>query len=319
MVPSRLAIDVMSGDYGSSVIIQGIIEARRLCREQFVVHLCGDAKRIHESFNNLGVSKKEYGSDLVIEHCWENISSQDIPSRVWKNKVNSSIIRCISLQKEGYVDASISAGDTGILMGAAIFILGRLESVARPALAAFLPTTRPRPSLLLDVGANLNCRVNHLVTFGLMGYRYYKNFFGIKTPRVALLNIGKEPSKGTNVIIEAGKELRKTCIGYMGFIEGSGVLLGEADVIVCDGFMGNVLLKACESFHLLAQTVLGQNKKLMEQIFDNMAILNPENYGAVPLVGIKGTVLKAHGWSSSKAIANAIVTALTAVKKNTGL
>ena len=317
MFPPRLAIDVMSGDYGSAVIVQGIIEARRLCRELFIVHLCGDAKKIHESLNNLGISKKEYGSELVIEHCWESITGQDIPSRVWKNKVNSSIIRCISLQKQGAVDASISAGDTGVLMGAAIFILGRLEGVARPALAAFLPTTRTRPSLLLDVGANLNCRVNHLVTFGLMGYRYFKTFFGIKTPKVALLNIGKEPSKGTNAIIEAGKELSKSCNGYMGFIEGSGVLLGEADVIVCDGFMGNVLLKACESFHVLAQTVLGQNKKLMEQILDNMAILNPENYGAVPLVGINGVVLKAHGWSSSKAIANAIATTLIAVKKNT--
>jgi glycerol-3-phosphate acyltransferase PlsX len=148
-----------------------------------------------------------------------------------------------------------------------------------------------------------------------MGFTYFKNFFGIKTPKVALLNIGKEPSKGTNVIIEAGKDLKKSCAGYSGFIEGSGVLLGEADVIVCDGFMGNILLKACESFHVLAQTVLGQNKKLMEQIFDNMAILNPENYGAVPLLGINGVVLKAHGCSSSKAITNAIVTTLTAVKK----
>jgi len=316
MFPSRLAIDVMSGDYGSAVIIKGIIEAKRLCKEPFIVHVCGDAKKIHESLNNLGISRKEFGSELVIEHCWENITPQDSPSRVWKNKVNSSIIRCISLQKQGSVNASISAGDTGILMGAAIFILGRLEGVVRPALAVFLPTTRPRPTLLLDVGANLNCRVNHLVTFGLMGFKYFKNFFGIKTPKVALLNIGKEPSKGTNAVIEADKKLRISCKGYMGFVEGSGILLGEADVIVCDGFVGNILLKTCESFHLLAQTVLGQNKKLMEQIFDNMAILNPENYGAVPLVGINGVVLKAHGWSSSYAIANAIATALIAVKKN---
>jgi glycerol-3-phosphate acyltransferase PlsX len=148
-----------------------------------------------------------------------------------------------------------------------------------------------------------------------MGFTYFKNFFGIKNPKVALLNIGKEPSKGTNAIIEADRELRNSCTGYIGFVEGSGVLLGEADVIVCDGFTGNILLKACESFHVLAQTVLGKNQKLMEQIGDDMAILNPENYGAVPLVGIKGVVLKAHGWSSSKAIANAIATALIAVNK----
>jgi len=130
-----------------------------------------------------------------------------------------------------------------------------------------------------------------------------------------LLNIGKEPSKGTGAIIEADRELRKSCSGYIGFVEGSGVLLGEADVIVCDGFTGNILLKACESFHVLAQNVLGKNKILMEQIGEDMAILNPENYGAVPLVGIKGVVLKAHGYSSPKAIANAIRTALMAVNK----
>jgi len=313
--PSRLAIDVMSGDYGSSVIIKGIIEAKRICREPFVVHLCGDSKKISEVLEDYGLPKKHSEADLVIEHCSETVTALDIPSRVWKNKVDSSIVRCITLQKEGIVHASISAGDTRILMGAAIFLLGRLEGVARPALAAFLPTTSKRPSLLLDVGANLNCRINHLVTFGLMGYTYFKNFFGTKNPKVALLNIGKEPSKGTGAIIEADRELRKSCVGYMGFVEGSGVLLGEADVIVCDGFTGNILLKACESFHVLAQNVLGKNKILMEQIGDDMAILNPENYGAVPLVGINGVVLKAHGYSSPKAIANAIATALMAVNK----
>ena len=210
----------------------------------------------------------------------------------------------------------MSAGDTGMLMGAAIFILGRLKGIGRPALAAFLPNAKKRSSLILDVGANLNCRPGHLVNFGLLGYRYIKKFLDMPYPKVALLNIGEEPYKGTKNIYEADKELKRSCSGYTGFIEGSGVLLGEADVIVCDGFVGNVLLKACESIHVLARTFLGQDQKAMDTIKGNMEILNPENYGAVPLLGIKGIVLKAHGCSSSKAISNAIITALTAIKKN---
>ena len=315
MIPSRLAIDVMSGDYGSAVIIEGLFEAKRIYREPFIVHLCGDEEKIRDTLKNAGISEKDFSGEIIIEHCTDSISPHDSPARVWKKKSNSSIVRCISLQDEGVVDASMSAGDTGMLMGAAIFILGRLRGVSRPALAAFLPTTLKRSSLLLDVGANINCRPGHLITFGMMGYNYIKSFFNLPSPRVALLNIGEEPYKGTKTIFEADKELTRSCNGYVGFIEGSGVLLGEADVIVCDGFVGNVLLKACESIHVLAKTLLGQDPMTLQQILNAMEILNPENYGAVPLLGIKGTVLKAHGCSSSKAIANAVITALTAIKK----
>jgi glycerol-3-phosphate acyltransferase PlsX len=310
---SRLAIDVMSGDYGSSVIIEGLVEAIRIYPEPFIVHLCGNKEKIRTDLKNAGIEEKDYGEKFVLEHCTDVIDSHDSPAKAWKKKSNSSIVKCIVLQDEGVVDASMSAGDTGMLMGAAIFILGRLKGIGRPALAAFLPNAKKRSSLILDVGANLNCRPGHLV---LLGYRYIKKFLDMPYPKVALLNIGEEPYKGTKNIYEADKELKRSCSGYTGFIEGSGVLLGEADVIVCDGFVGNVLLKACESIHVLARTFLGQDQKAMDTIKGNMEILNPENYGAVPLLGIKGIVLKAHGCSSSKAISNAIITALTAIKKN---
>ncbi|HAJ79934.1 MAG TPA: phosphate acyltransferase PlsX [Fibrobacteres bacterium] len=313
---SRLAIDVMSGDYGSSVIIEGLVEAIRIYPEPFIVHLCGNKEKIRTDLKNAGIDEKDYGERFILEHCTDVIDSHDSPARAWKKKSNSSIVKCIVLQDEGVVDASMSAGDTGMLMGAAIFILGRLKGIGRPALAAFLPNAKKRSSLILDVGANLNCRPGHLVNFGLLGYRYIKKFLDMPYPKVALLNIGEEPYKGTKNIYEADKELRRSCSGYTGFIEGSGVLLGEADVIVCDGFVGNVLLKACESMHVLAKTFLGQDQKAMDTIKGNMEILNPENYGAVPLLGIKGIVLKAHGCSSAKAISNAIITALTAIKKN---
>lgn len=310
-----LAVDVQGGDYGSPVLIEGVLTALRQSKTSLSIYLCGDEHAIRETLHSLDASDAESAGNLIIEHCPQIIGSDDIPSRVWKNKRQSSIIRCISLQKEGVVQASLSAGDTRILISAAIFLLGRYKGVSRPALAAFLPTTSFRQVLLLDVGANLDCRVEHLVSFGLMGYEYVKHFFSMENPSVALLNVGEESSKGTKTIIEAAKILAGKCRGYHGFIEGDRVLAGDADVIVCDGLIGNVLLKACESFHMLTESVLDGNQKLIDTLKSKMSILNAENYGAVPLLGLQGVVLKAHGSSSSKAITQALLTAVQAVEQ----
>jgi glycerol-3-phosphate acyltransferase PlsX len=315
MLPIRLAIDVTSGDNGPKVILNGILEARRLSAEPFIVYLCGDGDRIVPLLEELGVRESDRSGSIFIEQCSDLVSAGEVRSRVWKKRADSAIVRTVTLQKQGAVDASISAGDTGVLMGAAIFILGRHKGIKRPALAAFLPTTGHRHTLLLDVGANLNCRVEHLVDFGIMGYSYVNRYLEIPQPKVALLNVGTESTKGTRKLFDAAQLLAKRCKGYAGFIEGSGVLQGEADVVVCDGFAGNVLLKSCESFHLLARSVLGNNPALAEAIKDNMDVLNPENYGAVPFLGIRGIVLKAHGSSSQRAFANAIMAAITSVKK----
>jgi glycerol-3-phosphate acyltransferase PlsX len=200
-------------------------------------------------------------------------------------------------------------------MGTSIFLLGRRQGVTRPALAAFLPTTASRTTLLLDVGANLECKVDHLVTFGLIGYDYVKQQFSVERPSVALLNIGKEATKGTRIIIEAARILNKKCEGFCGFIEGSRVLSGDVDIIVCDGFTGNILLKACESFHILTESVLKGDKRLIQKLMKKMRILNAENYGAVQLVGLQGVVFKAHGSSSSKAITQAILASAKAVEQ----
>lgn len=315
MRPIRLAIDVMSGDNGSRVILNGILEAERLSRDPFVAYLCGDEKKIRGLMDEIGVTENGCSGRLIVEHCGNSVGPDDVPTRVWKTRTDAPIIRIVTLQKQGRVDASISAGDTGILMSAALFILGRQSGTLRPALAAFLPTAGRGQVLLLDVGANLNCRVDHLVCFGQMGYSYVKKFCNNPSPRLRLLNIGEEPSKGTRVLFEAGQKLAKVCKGYAGFIEGSGVLRGEADVAVCDGFVGNVLLKACESFYSLARGVLAEKPGLIEKFEGAMdGVLNPENYGAVPFLGIRGAVLKAHGSSTSRSIANAILAAISAVR-----
>jgi glycerol-3-phosphate acyltransferase PlsX len=309
----RLAVDVMGGDYGTRTIIAGIVEARSLTTWPFSVRLCGNEKTIREV---LSLLQDETGFE--IENCPDYIGQNDIAARSWKQKSGSPIVRAITLQAEGLVDATVSAGDTRVLLGAAIFILGRLPDVTRPALAAFVPTITGRPTLLLDVGANLNCRTEHLVTFGRLGFEYQKLFFDGYLPTVALLNIGKEPYKGTSAILESAELLNSQLSTFRGFVEGSQVLRGETDVIVCDGFTGNVLLKACESFFPLTMAVLGDDAKLGAQIREKMTILNPEHYGAAPLLGIAGTVLKAHGCSSSGAIARSIVRAVDTVRAGRG-
>ena len=310
-----LAVDVQGGDYGPRVIIDGILKAQKESNTPLVVYLCGIKTDILSIIDSNGCNDRLRNKELIIENCPQVIDIYEVPSRVWKNKKYSSLVRCISLQKEGIVHASLSAGDTRIIISAAIFLLGRVREVIRPALAAFLPTIISQPSLLLDVGANLNCRVEHLVTFGLMGYEYVKKYFLIKNPSVALLNVGEESSKGTKTIVEASIILSSKCKGYCGYIEGGRLLSGDANVIICDGFLGNVLLKTCESFHTLIESVLKGNQKLIKLLIKNMTILNPENYGAVPLLGLKGVVLKAHGSSSSKAIAQAIFTAVRTIEK----
>ncbi|MBN1129634.1 MAG: hypothetical protein JXA71_11640, partial [Chitinispirillaceae bacterium] len=185
-----------------------------------------------------------------------------------------------------------------------------------PALAAFLPTTGNRGALLLDVGANVICRKEHLVSFAFMGREYVAAMSGITTPRIAMLNVGSEQVKGTSVIGEADKILRRKCPGYAGFIEANQVFSGGADVIVSDGFAGNVLLKTGESFHSLLKSVFEKRPDILAGLKEEMAILDAESYGAVPFLGIKGIVLKAHGRSSTRAITSALFAAQAAVLRN---
>lgn len=315
----RLAIDVDSGDYGPRVVIQGVVEAMQKSASPFEAVLCGDEKQIGQLLEKEGSGTGAFSRFISVEHCTEKIDvREDRRSRVWKDRKGASIIRCIALQKEGRVDASVSAGDTAVLMGAAMFILGRRTEVQRPVLAARVPSVKKKPVLVLDVGANLNCRKEHLVSFAGMGFEYVKVMSGIESPSVALLNIGKEPVKGTDAIVDADVILREKNGSYTGFIEGDRVLSGDADIVVCDGFAGNVLLKACESFHRLIGSVLENKPELLAVLQKNLEVLNSENYGAVPFLGIRGIVLKAHGGSSPRAISSAVHVAEDAVRRNAG-
>jgi glycerol-3-phosphate acyltransferase PlsX len=313
----RLAVDAESGDFGAEIVIAGIVEALQRSETRFRVFLCGNKGDIERILRTDTIGAGRFKGDIDIVHCPDRVTAHEQRRiHVWKEMRNASIIRCITLQKEGRVDASISAGDTAILLGGALFILGRRKNALRPALAAFLPTTEKRGALLLDVGANLNCRKEHLVSFAIMGREYLSAMGDNAMPKVALLNIGSEQIKGTNVIGETDKILRRKCPGYAGYIEANQVFFGGADVIVSDGFVGNVLLKTGESFHTLIKSVLNKKPSMLAGLKEDLAILDAENYGAVPFLGIKGIVLKAHGGSSPRAIASALLAAEAAVLRN---
>jgi phosphate acyltransferase len=314
----RLAVDVESGDFGCRVMVKGVLDAMRSSEPQIQVSLCGNQATIGRALAEEGDDAQRLRDAIAIVHCPERVSALDRRKIwAWRHRANASIIRCIALQKEGAVDASVSAGDTAVLMGAALFILGRRKGAPRPALAAFLPTMQKKPVLLLDVGANLKCRKEHLTAFAFMGIEYIGSLCEKQFPSVALLNVGKEKIKGFASIRDADRLLRRKCPEYTGFIEGNRVLSGDADVVVCDGFSGNALLKTCESIHLLIAAVIGrENPELLTEIQRFTSVLDPENYGAVPFLGIKGIVLKAHGGSSQKAIASAVLAAGQAVRRN---
>jgi glycerol-3-phosphate acyltransferase PlsX len=318
MERTRLAVDVESGDFGCRVTIRGVLDALHTSESPPHIILCGDQATIEQILSEEAEAARPFRDHLAIVHCPDRVTPHERRRIwVWRHRRNSSIIRCITLQKEGKVDASVSAGDTAILMSAALFILGRRKGAPRPALGAFLPTMQKKPVLLLDVGANLKCRKEHLTAFAFMGLEHVGLMYDKKFPSVALLNVGREKIKGFASIRDADKVLRRKCPGYIGFIEGNQVLSGEADVVVCDGFAGNTLLKTCESIHLLIASVLEREKpELLGEVRRYTAVLDPENYGAVPFLGIKGIVLKAHGGSSPRSIASAVLAADRAVRRN---
>ncbi len=303
----------MGGDYGLRTILAGVLSVLQRNNNLFIPYLCGSDSEIRNELAYLKATES-IRTCCTIEHCSQAFSATVSKAKIWQELPNSSLVRCIALQAEGVVDASISCGETGALFASALFILGKLESVSRPALAAFLPTATGKQTLVVDVGANLASRPEHLVTFAQLGAAYVRSVKNNTAPTIGLLNIGTEPSKGPQEIREAHELLTAAVPGYIGFIEGSSVLSGAVDIVVTDGFCGNVLLKAAEGIFGLIKSVIPQDIAEPEKLFQALEVLNAEKYGAVPFLGIKGTVLKAHGSSSSQAIAAAIDLAISGSK-----
>ncbi|RMH68287.1 MAG: phosphate acyltransferase PlsX [Gemmatimonadetes bacterium] len=317
----RIAIDAMGGDYAPEEIVKGGIQAAQVADGAYEIVFVGPEETIaHE------IAK--HGSPLEnvrVVHAPEVIPMDEkSPATAIRKYKQASIVVAMGLQKQGQVDAVIGAGNTGAAMAASLIGLGRLKGVSRPAITSPLPTQKGGITAIIDAGANVDCKPANLVEFGLMGSIYYEAVFGVKNPRVALLSNGEESSKGNEATLEAHQLLKDAAhINFIGNVEGRDIMRGVAEVVVCDGFVGNIVLKFSESMfatlHLAMEQQLAKEEghdldvlqkamRRIEQVFDY------EEYGGAPLLGINGTTIIAHGSSTAKAIRNAVKVAYRSVK-----
>lgn len=306
----KIAIDAMGGDHGTVPVIEGAVQAAKECDLELV--LVGNQDQIRRELDRLNCGDPR----ITIRDATQTVGMHESPTQVARKKRNSSIWVATSLVKSGEAEAVVSAGNTGATMVSAFFLLGTIKGVERPAIAAILPTLQGT-AVMLDVGATVDCTAQQLCQFGIMGHEYGKHLLGKAAPRVGLLSIGQEDTKGNEVTKEAFRLLRESSLDFIGNLEGRDVFSGLADVIVCDGFMGNVSLKISEG---LAEAV---KEMLMKEIsasrFGRLSFLflagplmrlrrrtDYAEFGGAPLLGVNGISMICHGRSSSKAIKNAI-------------
>lgn len=325
----RIAVDAMGGDRGPEVVVRGAVDFLREagsegCGDVSLV-LVGEGRLLEGMVRGAGGS----GLPLSVRHAGQVIGMDEHPAEALKAKPDSSIAVTAGLQRAGEVEASVSPGNTGAMMAASLFALGRIEGISRPAIAATFPTLL-KPAVVLDVGANVGCKPEHLLQFALMGSAYSRGVFGIPEPRVALLNVGGERTKGTPTEQQAYGLLESSGLNFQGNIEGDGVFQGDADVIVCDGFTGNILLKSTESIaDLIGGALFSEMKRhwysragflLMRPAFSRLwKRLDAAEYGGAPLLGLNGISIIAHGNSGAKAIRNAISAACGFFRSNVNL
>ncbi|MEA3486028.1 MAG: phosphate acyltransferase PlsX [Candidatus Aerophobetes bacterium] len=308
----RIAVDTMGAEKGIGIVIKGSLGAIKE-NPQIQVSLVGDEKKIKEEIGKLGLENVPFS----IVHASQIIEMDDSPIASLKSKKNSSISIALDLLKDGGADALVSAGNTGAVMTLSLLKLGRAKGVKRPCLAAIFPTIDGGRVILLDVGANIDCKPYHLFQFAIMGSIYAYKILKKRTPRVGLLNIGTEENKGNKLTLEAFKLLKHSSLNFVGNIESRDITSGKVEVVVCDGFIGNVILKFAESFARATLSVVDIGAK--RTLFGLGRIitrgwrgylkrnLDYAEYGGVPLLGVNGVCMIAHGASSSKAIKNAIL------------
>ena len=306
----KIAVDAMGGDHGPAPTVEGAVQAANELDIEVV--LVGDESQIKDQLRRLGCSDPR----LAIRHAAQTVGMHESPAAVARKKRDSSVWVATELVKTGESSAVVSAGNTGASMVAAFFILGVIKGVERPAIAATLPTLTGT-AVMLDVGANVDCTAEHIEQFAIMGNEYGKHLFGKPNPRIGLLGIGEEDTKGNEVTKEALKLLKASSLNFIGNIEGRDVFSGGADVIVCDGFIGNVALKITEG---VAETI---KKMLLKDIVSSrfgrltyLFLAGPlgtlrrrmdyAEFGGAPLLGVNGVSMICHGRSSAKAIKNAI-------------
>jgi glycerol-3-phosphate acyltransferase PlsX len=311
----RIALDASGTDGAPFVEIDGAVAALGEL-EEVSITLLGDRETLQAALAERGV---ELSDRLSIHHAPEMIAPGDSPTTAVRKKPDSAIVQGVGLHKAGRVDAFISAGNTGAVMAASHVMLRPLPGVARPSVATTLPTVAA-PVVLIDSGTNVDCKPKHLQQFAHLGAVYARDALGVENPRIGLLNIGEEPEKGDELALEAHRLLAQDdALHFIGNVEGRDVIRGVCDVLVADGFTGNVLLKFYES---VAQWVV----RIVKQELDGRAIeldyervfhkLDYSEYGGAPLLGVNGLSIICHGGSSPKAIKNAIRVAADAIRND---
>ncbi|MDI9485768.1 MAG: phosphate acyltransferase PlsX [Bacillota bacterium] len=314
----KIAVDAFGGDYAPEQIVKGALQAAE--QDGIRVILTGNETRLKSLVNG------KPGSELIeIVHAPEVIQMDEAAEAV-RSKPNSSLVQAARLVKEGEAGALVSAGSTGATMAAAVLTIRRIKGVERPAITSLMPT-RTGVALMVDVGANVDCKPGQLLQFAQMGSIYAENVLRIHRPRVGLLNIGHEPTKGNSLSKEVYTLLQDAGVNFVGNIEGRDISAGHCDVVVCDGFVGNVVLKFAEG---LADALFGMMKEEFTSSIPaklGALLLEPglrsikkkvdyTEYGGAPLLGVNGVVIIAHGGSNAKAIYNAIRVAKEGVQQN---
>lgn len=311
----KIALDAMGTDRAPAPEVEGALMALRDAEGVDIV-LVGDEETIRRELARHG----DIPPTLHVRHAPDRVTADDSPAAVIRRKPQSSIVVGLRMQKEGEVDAFVSAGSTGAVMASSLFTLRPLPGVDRPPVGTLLPTAGDL-CLLLDAGANIGCKPEHLVQFAHLGSVYAKDTMERENPRVGLLNIGEEPGKGNDLTIEAHALLAaEKGINFIGNIEGRDIVKGDCDVIVCDGFVGNVLLKFYES---VAGYIVNLLRKELEAVDDDLLdlehvfrVLDYAEYGGAPLLGLGGVSIICHGESPPKAIRNALAVAARAVRSD---
>lgn len=312
----RIVLDAMGTDDAPRIEVAGAIEALREHESDVELILVGDREVIDAELARHEVVPNR----ISVHHAPDRVQADDSPASVIRTKPNSSIVVGLELQRKRDADAFVSAGSTGAVMATSLFKLRPLPGVDRPAIGTLLPTAEEQ-CLLVDAGANVDCKPQHLVQFAHLGNIYAREIMGRTKPRIALLNIGKEPGKGDELSAAAYEVLNsEDSLNFVGNLEGRDIIEGVCDVVVCDGFVGNVLLKFYES---VAQFIVGLIKTELGALTENsldfdriFRILDYSEIGGAPLLGVGGVSVICHGGSSAKAIRNAIRVAAQAVRSD---
>ena len=315
MTNVRIAVDAMGGDHAPDAIIEGVIESVRdhSPDKNFKIVLVGKEKEIHKELRKY----KHINQDRIeIINARDEISMKEHFLSYWRRREETSIKKAIDLVKNKQAQAMVSAGNTGAVMALSKTILGSIKSIDRPALGVMIPTLRGS-SLMVDVGANADSKPHNLAQFALMGKVYLENVCGLKNPKVALMSIGEEEAKGNELTKASYNLLKAMDINFIGNVEGKDVYVGEADLIVTDGFTGNVTLKVSEGVVDVMLSML--KREIMSNIFSKIGFfflkkslkrikkkMDYEEYGGALLLGVNGIVIIGHGRSNAKAIKNAI-------------